>query len=95
MKTTSATPASPIPVPEIDTDEPVAVVPIASVAPLDGPPDGERIHTFALAPKKGGGSMKGSADKLLGEVRDRAVRKPFTYAVAAFSLGYLLARMLR
>ena len=43
---------SPIPVPEIDSDEPVPVIPTASVAPLDGPPDGERINLFTLAPRE-------------------------------------------
>jgi len=41
---------SPIPVPEIDSDEPVPVIPTASVAPLDGPPDGERIKVHPDAP---------------------------------------------
>ena len=82
----STTPVSAIPVPKIDSDEPVAVIPLASVAPLDGPPDGERINIFALAPKH---------NDTLGAVRSRVVRKPFTFLLAAFSLGYVLARALR
>jgi len=45
-----------IPVPHVDSDEPVAVVPTASVAPLDGPPDGERINIYTLAPKRSAGN---------------------------------------
>jgi hypothetical protein len=86
------TPASPIQVPEIDIGEPVAVIPVASVAPLDGPPDGERINTFTLAPKDTGDESGGNA---LGELRDRVSRKPLTYLATAFSLGFILARALR
>ena len=93
MPTTSPiTPASPIQVPEIDIGEPVAVIPVASVAPLDGPPDGERINTFTLAPRNTGEESGGNA---LGELRDGAIRKPLTYLATAFSLGFLLARVLR
>lgn len=78
---------SPIPVPAIDSDEPVVVVPAASVAPLDGPPDGERINTFILAPKDN--------DNVLGDIRDRVLRRPLACVAAAFSLGFLMARVLR
>jgi hypothetical protein len=87
--------ASPIPVPKIDTDEPVIVIPTASVAPLDGPPDGERINTFTLAPKARRRSLEDSTADAIGELRDRALRKPLTCMAAAFSLGYILARVLR
>ena len=88
MHPNSATLASPIQLPEIDSDEPVAVIPVASVAPLDGPPDGERINTFALAPKKSDSPFADFADK----ARDSVRAKPLTSLVLAFSLGYLLAR---
>ena len=80
---------SPIPTPTVRTEEPVAVIPAASVAPLDGDADGERINTFILAPEKGR-----SANVLVG-MRDRVKDKPFTYLVAAFSLGYVMARVMR
>jgi hypothetical protein len=82
----STPPVSPIPVPKVDIDEPVAVIPLASVAPLDGPADGERINTFALAPQR---------YDTVGAVRNSVIRKPFTFLLAAFSLGYVLARVLR
>ncbi|HUR89451.1 MAG TPA: hypothetical protein VMZ74_10225 [Ramlibacter sp.] len=85
--TTPVISASIIPVPKIDIDEPVAVIPIASVAPLDGPPDGERIYTFALAPK--------NDTDVIGDLRERVLGKPLTYAAAAFSLGFIVARVLR
>jgi hypothetical protein len=92
MQTTSpTTPASPIEVPKIDIDEPVAVIPVASVAPLDGPPDGERINTFALAPKNDGPARPDFG----ANMRERVLGKPLTYVAAAFSLGFLLARALR
>lgn len=92
MHTTSPlTPASPIEVPEIDSDEPVAVIPVASVAPLDGPPDGERINTFALAPTHDGAAR---ADFAV-DMRDRVIARPLTHAAAAFLLGFILARVLR
>ena len=78
-----------IPTPTVRTEEPVAVIPAASVAPLDGDPDGERINTFILAPEKSLGA------DALGEMRDRVTQKPFTYLVAAFSLGYVMARVMR
>ena len=85
------TTASPIPVPQIDSDEPVAVIPVASVAPLDGQPDGERINTFALAPKDG----HRAATNAIGALTDRVLDRPLTRFAAAFSLGFLLARALR
>lgn len=86
--------ASPIPVPNIDSKEPVAVIPAASVAPLDGEPDGERINTFLLAPKERG-SMGALAENTVAEVRGRVTAKTFTYLAAAFSLGYVIARAMR
>jgi len=91
MPHTSNSLGSPIQVPEIDSDEPVAVIPVASVAPLDGPPDGERINTFALAPKKSGSPFARFADGARESVR----ATPLTSLVVAFSLGCLLARALR
>jgi hypothetical protein len=92
MQTTfPVTPASPIEVPKIDSEEPVAVIPVASVAPLDGPPDGERINTFALAPKNDDAAPADFRDN----VRERVLGKPLTYLAAAFSLGFILARALR
>lgn len=92
MQSTRPTPsASPIPVPHIDSDTPVAVIPTASVAPLDGPPDGERINTFALAPQDGGRGL----DDALGEVRERVLGKPLTHVAGAFLLGLLIGRVLR
>jgi hypothetical protein len=84
-------PASPIPVPEIDDDEPVSVIPLASVAPLDGPPDGERINTFALEPADSGSPLPRSA----GDLRERVLSNPLTFLAAAFSLGFIMARALR
>ena len=91
MQPTAKTPASPIQVPEIEADEPVTAIPLASVAPLEGRPDGERINTFAVEPAGGGSPWAGSAESL----RDGVMRKPLTYLVAAFSLGYILARAMR
>lgn len=88
--TAPLTSASPIPVPEIDSDDPVAAIPIASVAPLDGPPDGERINTFTLATRS-----DGARDDLLGTLRSRVLEKPLTYAGAAMALGWIIARVLR
>ncbi|MCE3273020.1 MAG: hypothetical protein K0S57_3417 [Ramlibacter sp.] len=87
-------PASPIPVPDIGIGEPVAVIPAASVAPLDGEPDGDRINTFLLAPKERT-SMGAFAESTVAEVRSRVTAKPFTYLAAAFSLGYVIARAMR
>ena len=91
MPHTSNSPGSPIQVPEIDSDEPVAVIPVASVAPLDGPADGERINTFALAPMKSDSPFDHFADG----TRERVRATPLTSLVVAFSFGYLLARALR
>lgn len=87
MQSTSA--ATSIPVPEIDSAEPVAVIPVASVAPLDGAPDGERINTFALAPK-GRSRFETSGTSL----RERVIDKPLTAIGAAFALGVILGRAL-
>jgi hypothetical protein len=87
--------ASPIPVPEIDSDEPIVVIPLASVAPLEGPPDGERINMFAIAPKNDPSPGAGSGSNLMNGLRDRVLDKPLTYVAAAFSLGVLVARVLR
>ena len=84
---------SPIQVPEIDIGEPVAVIPVASVAPLDGEPDGERINTFTLAPKNDDQAPADSRG--LGELRGRVAGRPLTYLATAFSLGFILARALR
>jgi hypothetical protein len=89
MNTTSA-----IPTPDLDTEEPVVVIPAASVAPLDGEPDGDRINTFLLAPTDRG-SMGAFADSSVRELRGRVTAKPFTYLAAAFSLGYVIARVMR
>ncbi len=87
----SMTPASILPVPkvDIDSDVPVAIIPTANVAPLDGPPDGERINTFTLAP------LEDTAVNAYGSMRERVLSKPLTYVAAAFSLGFVFARMLR
>ena len=95
QSTASQSTATAIPVPDIDSDEPVAVIPAASVAPLDGAPDGERINTFIVARKDSGSAMRGSGARALDALRDRALGKPLTYMAGAFSLGYLIARMLR
>jgi hypothetical protein len=89
--TSSMTPASPIELPKIDSDEPVAVIPVASVAPLDGQPDGERINTFALAPKDDDATRANFGPDMAERVRG----KPLSWLAAAFSLGFLLARALR
>ena len=93
--TAPMTPASLIPVPDIDSDVPVAVIPTARVAPLDGPPDGERINTFTLAPKDSDSVLEESAVEAFGDMRERVRSKPLTYVAAAFSLGFVLARVLR
>jgi hypothetical protein len=86
-----ATTSSPLPLPEIDSDEPVAVIPAASVAPLDGRPDGERINIYTVVPKS-----KGSVSNSFSvEVRERVLAQPLTYAAIAFSLGFVIARLLR
>jgi hypothetical protein len=91
MQPASNTQPSAIQVPKIDTNEPVAVIPLASVAALEGPPDGQRINTFAVAPKKSDSPL---AD-LAGKARERVLRKPLTHVAAAFSLGFVVARALR
>lgn len=92
MQDTSLTSlATPLDVPEIQSDEPVAVIPVASAAPLDGPPDGERINTFALAPKDTRSAFPASRS----DWRERVESKPLTYVASAFALGILLARLLR
>jgi hypothetical protein len=88
QSTTSTNPLSAIPLPDVAIDEPVAVIPMASVAPLDGEPYGERINVYALAPKRNEGDV-------LAELRERVLDKPFTYAAIAFSLGFMVARVLR
>jgi hypothetical protein len=95
MPTAPMSPASPIPVPHIDSDQPVAVIPTASVAPLDGPPDGERINTFTLAPKNDEPALEDSSVNAFGAMRARVLSKPLTYVAAAFSLGFLMARLQR
>lgn len=94
MQPTAKTPGSAIAVPAIDSDEPVAVIPTASVAPLDGPPDGERINMFTLAPKNDR-ALEDFAVNAFGGMRDGVLSRPLTYVAAAFSLGFLLARMMR
>jgi hypothetical protein len=83
-------PASSIPVPEIDSDTPVDAIPVASVAPLDGPADGERINTFTLAPRDGR-----LLEEVLGEARDRVLSKPLSCLAAAFAFGLVIGRVLR
>lgn len=86
----STSPATSLPVPEIDSAEPVAVIPVASVAPLDGAPDGERINTFALAPKGNRSRLANSGTSM----RERVIDKPLTSMAAAFALGVIVARVL-
>lgn len=86
---------SPISVPEIDSDEPVAVIPTASVAPLDGPPDGERINLFTLAPREPSWASRAANGDALGAVRERVLEKPLTCLATAFAFGLLMARVLR
>jgi len=83
--------ATAIQVPEIDSDEPLAVIPVASVAPLDGEPEGERINTFTLAPKDPSSALARSG----AGIRERVLDKPLTSVAAAFALGLVLARALR
>lgn len=95
MQTTPIGQAFPLPITDIDTDEPVAVIPTASVAPLDGPPDGERINLYTLAPQSGTSSLEDSTIHALGAMRDSVLSKPLTYVAAAFALGFVLSRMRR
>ena len=93
MQPDTAMPATiPLPVLDIDNDVPIAMVPTASVAPLDGPPDGERINVFALAPRKDELDRPGVA---LADLRHRVLGQPLTYVAIAFSLGFVLARLVR
>jgi len=85
------TAASPIPLPDVDRDEPVAVIPPASVAPLDGRPDGDRINIYPVTPKDNDSALKVFA----GDMRERVLSKPLTYVAIAFSLGLVIARVLR
>ena len=85
------TPTSPIPLPDVDIGEPVAVIPTASVAPLEDGPDGERINMFTVVPKNSGGAWDAGTDV----VRQRVLTKPLTYAAVAFSLGFVISRLLR
>ncbi|HEX2547497.1 MAG TPA: hypothetical protein VHL79_21620 [Ramlibacter sp.] len=89
------TPASPIPVPDVESDTPVAVIPAASVAPLDGPPDGERINTFVLTPKTRRWALEDFTDGVLGGTRSRVVRKPLAWLGGALALGLVIGRVLR
>ena len=67
------------------------MIPVASVAPLDGPPDGERINTFTIATKNSDTPLASPGVDL----RERVLSKPLTYVAAAFSLGFILSRALR
>ena len=78
--------ASAIPTPIIDTEEPVAVIPAASVAPLDGEPDGDRINTFLLAPKERA-SMGTFAESTVAEVRSRVTAEEW-YRVWQAGMGH-------
>lgn len=95
MQPASTTIASPIPLPDVESDAPVAVIPTASVAPLDGEPDGERINVFTVAPKSSNRPSKESSGDALGDLRQRVLGKPLTSAAIALSLGFLVARVLR
>ena len=88
MPTTST---SPIPLPDVDIGEPVAVITTASVAPLEDGPDGERINMFTVVPKNSGGAWSARTDA----VRQRVLTKPLTYSAIAFSLGFVISRLLR
>ena len=85
--------ASPLPEPVIESNEPVAVFPIASVAPLDGPPDGERINTFAIAPKTE--DTNPSTARVLEQLRASTLRNPLIWLAAAVTLGLLVWRRRR
>ena len=86
---------SPIPIPAVDSDGPVAVIPTASVAPLEGPPDGERINTFALAAEHSSMARERLAAGALGDLRARVLARPLASLATAFGLGLLMARLLR
>jgi hypothetical protein len=83
--------SSPIPVPDVASDEPVAVIPAASVAPLEGAPDGERINIYTVLPKRDESPL----DDFRGDLRKRVLSRPLTCAAVAFSIGFVLARVLR
>lgn len=85
------TPTSPIPLPDVDIGEPVAVIPTASVAPLEDRPDGERINVFTVVPRNSDGAWNAGTRV----VRQRVLTKPLTYSAIAFSLGFLISRVLR
>ena len=85
------TSTSPIPLPDVDVGEPVAVITTASVAPLEDGPDDERINMFTVVPKNSGGAWNAGTDV----VRQRVLRKPLTYSAIAFSLGFVISRLLR
>jgi len=89
------TSASPIPVPHLDTDEPVAVIPTASVAPIDGPPYGDRINIFTVAPKEEAGARGNFAGTSVSDLRKRVLGKPLTSVAVAFAAGFIVARVLR
>ena len=84
-------PQSPIQIPEIASNEPVAVIPVASVAPLEGDPGGDRINTFALAPRNDDARVREAGP----DIRDRVLRNPLASMAAAFAFGFVLARVLR
>jgi hypothetical protein len=89
-------PISPaIPLPKVDSEDPVAVIPTASVAPLDGPPDGERINTFTLAARNNDWAVEDATVNALGEMRDHVLSKPLASVGIAFALGWMVARVLR
>jgi hypothetical protein len=95
MQSAPTTSPSPIPVPEIESEVPVAVIPTASVAPLDGEPTGERINVFTVAPKRSDRSSNDFGGDALGDMRQRVLDQPLTCAAVALSLGFVLGRMLR
>jgi hypothetical protein len=95
MQSAATITTSPIPLPDVDSDAPVALVPTASVAPLDGPPDGERINVFTVEPKSRHRPSNRSSGDAVGELRQRVIGKPLASAAIALSLGFLVARVLR
>ena len=84
-----------LPVPEVSSNEPVAVIPTASVAPLDGPPDGERINSFVLQPQRTQSALEESLVGAFAEVREHVLRRPLTAVAAAFACGAVIARLMR
>ena len=71
------------------------MIPTASVAPLDGPPDGERINLFTIAPKTSDSALEDAGINAFGALRDSVLSKPLTWVASAFALGYLFSRMRR